>query len=105
MLPPPQLNPMDNKPTPPNAEANLHSLSESLMSLTQTFGMIPPVGPPPHHQDDNMDVEMEDAEKPVEKTSDGGYRLNRDDRKDTRRDDRDRRNRSRERERDRDRDR
>lgn len=108
MLPPPQLNPMENKPTPPNAEANLQSLSESLMTITQSFGMIPPAGPPPHHQDDNMDIEMEDAEKPLEKdrsNSDGGYRSNRDDRKDTRREDRDRRNRSRDREKDRERDR
>lgn len=108
MLPPPQLNPIENKPTPPNTEANLQSLSESLMNITQSFGMMPPAGPPPLHQDD-MDVEMEDAEKPLEKertNSDGGYRSNRDEsRKDNRRDDKDRRNRSRDRERDKDRDR
>lgn len=108
MLPPPQLPPLENKPTPSNAEASLQSLSESLMSISQSFGIIPPAGPPPLHQDDNMDIEMEDAEKPVEKerpNSESGYRSGRDDRKDNRRDDRDRRNRSRDRERDRDRDR
>lgn len=106
MLPPPQLNPMDNKPTPPNAEPNLQSLSESLMNASP-FGMIPPTVPPPLHQDD-MDIEMEDAEKPLEKersNNDGGYRSNRDDRKDNRRDEKDRRNRSRDREKDKDRDR
>lgn len=68
---------------------------------------MPPNGPPPIHQDD-MDIEMEDAEKPSDKdrsNSDGSYRSNKDDRKDNRRDDKDRRNRSRERDRDKDRDR
>lgn len=104
MLPPPQLNPMD-KPGQPNNDVGLQSLSESLINISQTFAMIP-TGPPPNHQDDNMDIEMEDAEKPLERdrpNSEGGYRSNRDDRKDNRRDDRDRKNRSRDRERDRDR--
>lgn len=107
MLPPPQLTPMEHKPTPPNIDTNLQNLSESLMSITQSFGMMPPTGPPPMLQDD-MDVEMEDAEKPSEKdrsNSDGSYRSIKDDRKDSRRDDKDRRNRSRERDRDKDRDR
>lgn len=40
-------------------------LGESLMNMTQPFGMMPqpPIGLPAPH-DDNMDIEMEDAEKP-----------------------------------------
>lgn len=108
---------MDNKPPTSNTESSLQSLSESLMSITQPFGLIPQ---PPAPHDDNMDVEMEDAEKGMEKPMSlseqlqqmaGQYnRPNRDDRRDRRdgRDDRERRrsrSRDRERERDRDRDR
>lgn len=111
---PPQMPGMDNKPPNSATESSLQSLSESLMSITQPFGLIPQ---PPAPHDDNMDVEMEDAEKGIEKSIPlseqlqqmaGQYnRPNRDDRRD-RRDDRERRrsrSRDRERERDRDRDR
>ncbi|KAJ3640855.1 hypothetical protein Zmor_027391 [Zophobas morio] len=98
-------------------------LGDSLMNMTQPFGMIPqpPIGLPAPH-DDNMDIEMEDAEKPerpmllseqlqasMAQFSQNNHRggemgPDMDDRRDSR--DRERRNsRSRERERDRNRDR
>uniref|UniRef100_A0A6P7FT53 Uncharacterized protein LOC114333801 isoform X1 n=1 Tax=Diabrotica virgifera virgifera TaxID=50390 RepID=A0A6P7FT53_DIAVI len=105
---PPQMPPVENKPPTLPSDANLHSLGESLMSLTQSFGVVPQ---PPAPHEDTMDVEMEDADsKPLDKPGRDEHSNksnNRDDdRRDSRRDDRDRRNRSRDRDRDnRDRDR
>ncbi|XP_068911479.1 SR-related and CTD-associated factor 8 isoform X3 [Tenebrio molitor] len=47
------------------SDVSIKNLSESLMNMAQPFGMIPqpPIGLPAPH-DDNMDIEMEDAEKP-----------------------------------------
>ncbi|KAG5885789.1 hypothetical protein JTB14_031223 [Gonioctena quinquepunctata] len=109
---PPQMPPVDNKAANVSTEANLQSLSKSLMSITQSFGMVPQ--PPAPHED--MDIEMEDAEKPMDKPPmfndqqmEGGpppfNRAGRGDDRRDRRDDRDRRNRSRDRDRDRERDR
>lgn len=82
----------------------------SLLNMTQPFGMVPqpPVGLPAPH-DDNMDIEMEDAEKPEVKPLSLSEQLqasmnqfNRDgDKRDNGRDERGRR-RSRSRDRDRD---
>ncbi|KAJ8985761.1 hypothetical protein NQ317_014414 [Molorchus minor] len=108
---PPQMPNMDNKLTPPNTEANLQSLSESLMNITRSFGIVPQ---PPGPHDDTMDIEMEDAERQMEKQMPHVDQLQqmpfgrqgRDDDRRDRRDDRDRRrSRSRERDRDRGRDR
>ncbi|XP_072386633.1 uncharacterized protein Isha isoform X2 [Diabrotica undecimpunctata] len=109
---PPQIPPVENKPPSIASDANLHSLGETLMSLTQSFGVVPQ---PPAPHEDTMDVEMEDADsKPLDKPAINEQHSNKpnnreDDRRDSRRDDRDRRNRSRDKgdrdNRDRDRDR
>lgn len=106
IMPPPSLPSLDNKRSPSATETNLRTLSESLMNITQPYGSI---AQPPIHQDDPMDIEMEDIEKPSEKTpiseqlqQMAGYNRGREEeRRDRRDDNRDRRNRSRERDRDR----
>lgn len=99
---PPQLSSIDNK-SGVNHDASLHSLGESLMNITQSFGVVPQ---PPAPHEDTMDIEMEDADKPMEKPpqfndqSGGTFGRGRDEDRRDRRDDRDRRNRSREKDKD-----
>ncbi|XP_056641196.1 uncharacterized protein LOC130448053 isoform X1 [Diorhabda sublineata] len=101
---PPQLPTLENKSNV-NADANLHSIGESLMSITQSFGIVPQ---PPAPHEDTMDIEMEDADSKTmenktfnENPPLGQFnRSNRDDDRRDRREDRDRRNRSRDRDRD-----
>lgn len=55
--------PSADKSQTPVSEAKLPTLAESIMSLSQTFGLAAHPHMLSASQDDNMDVEMEDAEK------------------------------------------